>query len=334
MKGLFITDEGIKYLDFKLPNIKEGEVLVNIKACGICGSDIPRLLEGKTHFKPIIAGHEASGIVTKSNSNHFNCGDNVIIVPLISCMKCIHCLKGAYALCKNYKFIGSSRYGAMADYCIVPEQNLIKFNMSELNYVKAACIEPITVGIHAIERIPQMDNTKDIIVFGCGTIGLFLIQSLLALGYKNIIAIENNPNKLEIAKSLGIKSALLSTDLTTNIQGTYLFETTGISDIQSIITRYCSDRGYIVLIGTAHKEVIVNPKDFELILRKELFITGSWMSYSSPFPGDEWNLALKLLKENKINTDVMISNKVKMIDVIKTIENRNSNTLKIMIIND
>ena len=124
---LFATDD-IRYVDTDLPEVTSGSVRVKVKACGICGSDIPRVLKGTVHSFPLILGHEFSGVIdaVADDVNAFVPGDHVCGIPLIPCFQCEDCKNGNYSLCKHYSFIGSRQAGAIAEYVTVPAGNILK----------------------------------------------------------------------------------------------------------------------------------------------------------------------------------------------------------------
>lgn len=115
----------VKIQEIEMPEIKDEDVLVQVKYSGVCGSDIPRLFNNGARFYPIILGHEFSGIVTKVGSKVENIvvGDKVAVAPLEPCMKCSDCIKGHFSQCKHYSFIGSRKQGAWAEYVAVPAKN-------------------------------------------------------------------------------------------------------------------------------------------------------------------------------------------------------------------
>ena len=127
MKALKVYENAIlKVEDVKEPVVGDNEVKIQVKACGVCGSDIPRIFNHSAHYYPITLGHEFSGVITSVGEKvkNLTVGDHVAGIPLIPCMKCSDCTNGNYSLCKNYSFIGSRRDGAMAEFVVVPENNV------------------------------------------------------------------------------------------------------------------------------------------------------------------------------------------------------------------
>ncbi len=124
--GVVHAKNDIRYEEIEKPVPQENEVLIKVKYTGICGSDIPRVNGDACHYYPNVLGHEFSGIVEQVGENvkSLKTGDRVAGVPLLPCMECEDCQKGNYSLCKNYKFVGSSKFGSFAEYVVVPEKNL------------------------------------------------------------------------------------------------------------------------------------------------------------------------------------------------------------------
>lgn len=343
MKALLV--EGVKelvYKDVSIPQIKENEVLIKVHACGICGSDIPRVTEGGVHSYPIIIGHEFSGEITELGTQVKNVkkGDRVTAAPLIPCYTCDNCAKGKPAMCMNYSFIGSRQNGAMAEYVVVPARNVVPI-ADNVSYEQAACIEPITVAIHGIERVKQLDSGKSAIVYGCGTIGILTLQCLKAKGIEQVYVIDIDETKLTLAKKLGAYKTINSgkVDVSAYFEEhgkvDYAFETAGVNALQTQILTLVKKNGHVVYIGTAQRDITIPASTFELILRGELNITGSWMSYSAPFPGNEWTAAVEYLKSGKVKVDEIITHTFPLAagyEAFAALLEKEKKTLKVMYI--
>ena len=170
MKAWVLEDIGnIKYKEVLKPQISENEVLVQVKAAGICGSDIPRIYQTGAHQMPLIPGHEFSGQVVQTGENADVKWQNkrVGIFPLIPCHNCVACQKGQYELCRNYSYLGSRRDGGFAEYVAVPECNLIELP-ENVSYEEAAMLEPMSVACHALRRV-KVSPDDTVAVCGLGT---------------------------------------------------------------------------------------------------------------------------------------------------------------------
>jgi len=340
MKALVVHGpRDLRLEECKVEDIKDDEVLINVKACGICGSDLPRALDGKVHSAPIILGHEFSGDVVKIGKNVKNVriGDRVTATPLLPCGKCYYCKVGKPAMCESYSFLGSRLNGAMAEYVVVKAQNVIKLP-KEVDYISGAMVEPLTVAIHGIERI-RISNADTAIIFGAGTIGLLTLQSLKAIGVGKVYVVDIVDKKLELAKKLCADEVINSMKIDLdkyfkiNPKPTIAFETSGVAIAQRQCIEVVSKLGKVVYLGTATKTLELPPDSFEKILRGELEVTGSWMSYSAPYPGYEWETAVRFLKEGKVKVKSLVTNIYTLKDGItafETMRDKDSGSIKVI----
>lgn len=314
MKALVLdSKESFTVKEIEKPPITEGQVLVKVSYVGVCGSDLARYFDGKVHSYPIVLGHEFSGVVEQVGDQvrSLKKGDRVAIAPLVPCEKCENCDRGKPALCEQYSFVGSRQQGAMAEYVAVNEKNILVLP-DEVSSEEAALIEPLTVAIHGIERI-QFNAGANVVVFGAGTIGVMTLLALKARGAGNVTVIDINDEKLQMAQELGASYTINSLQVnlneyfTTHPKPEVVIETAGVSQTQVQSVEIVEKLGKVVYIGTATKDVVFPPKVFERILRGEIEITGSWMSYSAPFPGFEWKAALQYIKEGVIDVKPLIN---------------------------
>jgi len=310
----------IRIVEIPTPRPSPGEVIVRIRACGICGSDLPRVFGDGAHFYPVVIGHEAAGEVVEVGPEVSGVkeGDKVAIAPLVPCMKCDNCLRGGYSLCKQYSFIGSRRQGCMAEYVAVPAMCLLKIP-ADLSFEEAAMVEPATVPLHGLLKCGTLGGRR-VAVLGTGTIGLLAVQWAKFLGASEVVAVDINERKLEMAHALGadilVNPARIGESLVqavTSISGRegydLVVETAGIPVTQVQAVEVAANGGTVLYVGTAHKEVQFPADVFEKIIRKELTLLGSWMSYSPPFPGREWSLAIRALSDGRIKIGGMITHK-------------------------
>ncbi|NLI60117.1 MAG: galactitol-1-phosphate 5-dehydrogenase [Clostridiales bacterium] len=313
--------EDIRIEEVDRPKIGDDEVLVRVRATGVCGSDMPRVLGTGAHYYPIILGHEFSGQVAEIGSKVSNVavGDKVSGAPLMPCHKCIDCSKGHYSQCKNYSFIGSRTSGSWAEYVKMPAINAVKLP-DELGFVEGAFLEPITVALHGL-FVMDFKGGTDLAIVGMGTIGLLTLQCAKALGAKNIYAFDIDDEKLDIAKEYGAHACINTGKQgfkdeiwkATNDRGfEQVIETAGVEFTEKLSLEIASNKGNVMFIGTPSKPISLEPREFEYINRKELTVRGSWMSYSAPFPGKEWELAAYYLNREQIKVDRLIDRKIGM----------------------
>lgn len=311
----------IQYMENNEPQVKAGEVKVAVSYCGICGSDIPRVLKGACHSFPQVLGHEFSGIVTEvaENVKSLTIGDHVVGVPLVPCHQCEDCRNGNFSLCKHYSFVGSRQQGAMAEYVVVPESNVYKIDKRVPMHL-AALFEPSTVALHGILINNFHPTSADhVVVIGAGTIALFTLQWCKILGAKQITAVIRNKSREEIVRKYGANDVVSSLDegyldaalaITGGKGYAYVLDAAGTGDTIKTSLKLAANKANVCLIGTPTSPVEFSVKEWELINRKEMLLTGSWMSYSAPWPGEEWRLTAECMANGslKIDDDMIYAN--------------------------
>lgn len=301
----------IRYEEVDKPVLKPGEVLIAVKACGICGSDIPRYISDAAHFYPIVLGHEFSGVIEKKGEavpDNIQIGTRASVAPLLPCHECESCQKGNHSLCKNYQFIGSRVNGALADYVAVPYKNIVTFS-DNVSFEEGAFFEPATIALHGL-KCANYCAGKTVAVLGIGTIGVFTIQWAKILGARKLVVFDIDDKRLELAKKLGadegyntLNENFLDKALTSTNGFDYVFETAGNQITMNYSFKLAGNKSSVCFIGTSSKDLQFPWRDFELMNRKEFKLTGSWMGYSAPFPGDEWELTSEYFNNGQLIID-------------------------------
>ncbi len=302
----------IRYEGIDKPKASSGMVLIKVKYTGICGSDVPRVNGDACHYFPNVLGHEFSGVVEEVGEGvtSLKPGDRVAGIPLIPCMKCEDCQKGNYSLCKHYSFIGSREYGSFAEYVAVPEKNAVKFD-DEVSFEKGAFFEPATVALHGIRRV-DFKGGKTVAILGGGTIGMLAMQWARIFGAKRVVVFDILEERLELAKRLGADEGINSgkedymdevNKITEGRGFDYVYETAGNTITMKMAFRLAANKAQVCFIGTPAKDLSFSVEEWENINRKEFYLTGSWMSYSAPFPGDEWELTAHYFRTGELKLD-------------------------------
>ena len=219
MKALTLTAYNqFEFSDAPDPEIEENEVLISVKACGICGSDIHGM-DGSSGRRqpPIIMGHEASGEIVAVGSavSEWKAGDRVTFDSTVYCGKCESCRSGQVNLCPDRNVLGVScddyrRHGAFAELVKVPEHILYSIP-KEVSYDQAAFAEPVSIALHGVNRVPLNPGDSAVVV-GTGLIGLLVVQALKAKGAGTVIAVDIDEKRLALAKELGADHTLISGD--------------------------------------------------------------------------------------------------------------------------
>ncbi|MCI9390145.1 MAG: galactitol-1-phosphate 5-dehydrogenase [Lachnospiraceae bacterium] len=310
--GVVHAREDIRYEEIEKPVPKEGQVLIKVKYTGICGSDVPRVNGDACHFFPNVLGHEFSGTVEELGEGvtSLKPGDRVAGVPLVPCMKCEDCQKGNYSLCRHYSFIGSREFGSFAEYVVVPEANAVKFS-PDVSFEQGAFFEPATVALHGLERL-QYTGGKTVAILGGGTIGMFVMQWAKIFGAKEAVVFDIAPERLELGRRLGATAGIntLEADfmeqamkLTDQKGFDYVYETAGNTITMKMAFALAANKAGVCFVGTPTKELSFTVDEWENMNRKEFNLTGSWMSYSAPFPGHEWELTSHYFQTGALKFD-------------------------------
>ena len=221
MKAMLLVDKRRlqEIIDMPIPgNSAPDELLIRIKACGICGSDVHGY-DGSTgrRIPPIVMGHEASGIVEKTGASvrDFKPGDRVTFDSTIWCGACQYCRSGRINLCDNRRVLGVStpeyrQHGCFAEFVAIPARIACKLP-DNVSFEHAAMTEPLSIAVHAVSRAPNILG-KSAVVIGAGMIGQLLIQTLRTAGVAALIATDVDSAKLEIARIAGADHALNARD--------------------------------------------------------------------------------------------------------------------------
>lgn len=321
MKALLLTEyKHLELADIPTPEIGPDDLLVQVKACGICGSDIHGW-DGSSgrRIPPLVMGHEAAGVVSAVGENvtGFAVGDRVTFDSMVSCGKCHFCLEGRPNLCDDRMVLGVScgdyrRYGAFAEYISVPAR--ITFPIpDELPFAHAALIEAVSVAVHAANRTPvKMGDTA--VVVGSGMIGLLVIQAIRLAGCSNVIAVDLSDEKLKVAKQLGADVTLNASkddvvarvkELTSGRGADVALEVVGATaTVQSAIE--CTRKGGSVTIVGNLAPTVEFP--LQSVVTRELNIFGSCAS------SREYPACIDLLARGAIRVEEMISAKAPLED--------------------
>lgn len=314
---------GIGQLDFMevaKPVLKAGEVLVEVKAAGVCGSDIPRIFVNGTYHFPTIPGHEFSGIVREVYDETMRklVGKRVGVFPLIPCLECASCKEKKFEMCMHYDYLGSRRDGGFAEFAAVPARNIIELP-NEVSFETAAMLEPASVGIHALQRI-DVSKVKSAAVFGPGTIGLLTAQWLRILGVPDIYIVGTNNGQRKMAAELCFEhfyncneiNAVERIEKETGNEGVDLaLECTGHGSVLHDCLKSAKRDGHVVVVGNPHGDMQIPRDVYWQILRKQLHLAGTWNSSFIPEHNeDDWTMTLKAITKGALQPEKQITHKL------------------------
>jgi L-iditol 2-dehydrogenase len=314
MKALVLREYmKLVYEEFDDPRPQPDEVIVEVKACGICGSDVHGY-DGSTgrRIPPVIMGHEASGVVVErgSSAGNWKVGDPVTFDSTVWCGECWHCNRGEINLCDNRRVLGVScdeyrRHGAFAQHVAIPHRILCRIP-DGVGFDRAALAEPLAVAYHAVAMARPLVGESAVVV-GAGMIGLMIIQVLKAAGVSPLVAADLDAGKLGRAKECGADDALDPSSPgflqevrdRTDGRGTDLaFEAVGVSAAVGTALSAVRKGGRVVLVGNVAPRV-----DFALqaAVTRQITVMGSCASQGEYAP------SLDLIVRNKVNVDSLIS---------------------------
>jgi len=215
MNALVLTEnKHLELLQRPKPVPGQGEVLVQVSACGICGSDVHGY-DGSSgrRVPPLVMGHEAAGTVAEAGAgvNRFRRGDRVTFDSTVYCGECRFCLRGAINLCDRREVLGVScgdyrRDGAFADYVVVPERIVYRLP-DTMRFEEAAMLEPVSVALHAV-AVSDLHGAETALVIGAGMIGLLTLQAARAAGCSRVFIADVDAARLELAKQMGATEGL------------------------------------------------------------------------------------------------------------------------------
>jgi L-iditol 2-dehydrogenase len=314
MKALVLKQYNeFAYQDAPAPEPAPQEVLVAVKACGICGSDVHGM-DGSTGRRrpPIIMGHEAAGVIERVGAavTGWTPGDRVTFDSTIYCGQCAYCRRGMVNLCDNRRVLGVScdtyrQDGAFAEFVAVPQHILYQLPAS-LPFEHAALVEPFAVALHAVGRGPAPAG-RAAVVAGAGMIGLAIVEALRQAGCKQIIAVDVADERLRLASALGATHVLNSArqdagrailDLTEGRGADLAFEAVGISETVALALNSLRKGGALILVGNVAPKI-----DFPLqaAVTRELTLYGSCASRG------EYPACLDLLGRGELKAAPLIS---------------------------
>jgi L-iditol 2-dehydrogenase len=313
MKALLLSSyRNLEMTNLPTPVPGPTEVLVQVAACGICGSDVHGY-DGSSgrRIPPLVMGHEAAGIVSVLGAavTGLSVGDRITFDSTVFCGACTNCLRGEINLCDQRRVLGvsCSDYrcsGAFAEYLVVP-QHIVHRLPDKMSFSDAAMLEAVSVALHAVS-LSTIAPGQSALVIGAGMIGLLTLQALRVAGCSQVFVADVDASRLQLATSLGAH-ALLATgaDLVTQISN--LTDGTGVDVAveavglnQTILTAIDCVRkgGTVTLVGNVSPEVIL---PLQKVVTRQIRLQGSCAS------AGEYPLAIELVARGKIQVKPLIT---------------------------
>ncbi|GAA4466095.1 galactitol-1-phosphate 5-dehydrogenase [Nibrella saemangeumensis] len=319
MKALVLTEyKHFEVQDVPKPSIYPDEVLVRVKAVGICGSDVHGM-DGSSgrRIPPLVMGHEASGIIAEVGEDvtDWHVGDRVTFDSTVYSLDDWYSRRGMYNLSDGREVLGVStpdfkRQGAFAEYVAVPQHILYKVP-DNVSFTQAALVEPVAVALHALSLTPMQVNDSAVVV-GAGMIGLFVIQALKIAGCGKIIALDLDNDRLALATKLGADVVMnpQETDVTVEVKALtsgrgadVAFEVVGIGSTVNMAIDCVRKGATITLVGNLTPRAEV---PLQAIVTRQLRLQGSCAI------NGEYEAALSLISSGKIDVEAILSAEVSL----------------------
>ena len=336
----------LRCVEIPIPQPGADEVLIKVKAVGICGSDPARVMEKGTYSFPTTIGHEFAGEISDVGADvqNWNVGDRVTIVPLVPCYECEYCQIGEYTLCDDYSYYGSREDGALADYIKVKQANLLRLP-ENVSFEEGACTDPCSVALHAVRK-GEIKPGYTVVVLGCGPIGHFTIEWAKICGAAEVIAVDVDEAKLAIAQQIG---ADLCIDASREDPVKVILEHTGGEGAECVVEMAGSQKtqeqailitkkmGTAVFCGISNKDLPLSKATVDGLLRKEIRIIGSWNSSFAELPVHDWKCSLRFMSQGQIQCQPLITHRFSLEeapDVFKRVYKREESFNKVLFLID
>lgn len=325
--GVFRGVRDIRVEDVADPQVSDGDLLVRVEACGICGSDLHTYTHGSFVEPGQIMGHEFAGEVVEVGENVTDVreGDRVTAVPLHACGRCPRCVEGKPHLCEVglAQSIAYGLPGAFAEYVKIPDA-VVNRNVfvlpDEIPSRDGAVIEPLAVGLHTAKLArPRPDEVA--VVIGLGSIGQNVVQGLHAAGVAHIVGVDVTDTRLQTAAEVGADTLLnaAETDVLAEVvkltgQGAYgvgaradiVVECSGVPKMLGQAVEMVRHGGKLLVTALYDDPV---PVDGTMIVQKELSLQGCF-AYHGEFP-----TAIELLRSNRAQVEPLISHEIPLDEI-------------------
>ncbi|GAB4517914.1 MAG: zinc-dependent alcohol dehydrogenase family protein [Anaerolineae bacterium] len=290
------------------------EVIVQVKSCGICGTDLHIYRNEYMSTFPLIPGHEFHGTVIEVGRDvtTLTIGQRVAVDPNLYCGKCHRCRNQQFNQCINLKAVGVTRNGGFAEFVNVPERACYPLP-DAMTSTQAAFIEPLACVVYALQRL-RVNPADRVLIVGAGPMGLLLVQALRHSGASLLAVLERQPHRLELAKQMGANAAVMAGPEQDAALRQYtedgfdvVIDATGVPAVIQNAFRYLRPRGQFLQFGVTPIGAKIEIEPYE-IFRNDWTIIGSFaLSYTFQ-PAIDW------LVNGVIDVSTLVSHTVPMDD--------------------
>lgn len=303
MKSAFISQPNhLEIVDLPMPEPGENEVLIQVMACGICGTDIHIFRGEYLGPYPVVPGHEFSGVVAQVGRgvSRFKEGDRVAVEPNISCDNCANCLNNRQNFCLNWQAVGVTRPGGMAQYVLAPEKAV--FDIGGLSFEQGAFMEPLSCVLHGMERLGA-ELADRILILGAGPIGCLILQTARNQGAAELAIVDKNRSRAEAARAYGADQVLHNLDDLPSDYYDAVIDATGSISVMERTLDFVRPGGKVLWFGVPPSGQPMRLEPFK-VFRKGLTVLSSFTSVRNSFQ------ALDLLKSGRISITGLVSHRL------------------------
>ncbi|MEO8970104.1 MAG: alcohol dehydrogenase catalytic domain-containing protein [Ktedonobacteraceae bacterium] len=316
---IYYSYDDIRLEKSPIPTITSQELLVKVHGCGLCGSDILKIVQQTP--PPVTLGHELTGTIVEQGHSvtAFEVGQRVVVAHHVPCGNCHYCHHGNYSMCAAFKSSNIDPCG-FADYIRVPAEHVRHTTLSlpdSLSAEAGSFTEPLACCVRAVKRTPLLDGDS-VIVIGLGSIGLLMVQAIKAFGmdtgqHIRVYGVDLFPERLQLACDLGAEAAWLASDDGQRLRALLTSNTEGRGADAAIIT-VAGTRPFMQAVAAVRKGGTINifaahsgavPINLETLYQQELTITSTYSS--SP---DELRTALDWLSSGRVRVTHLISHRL------------------------
>lgn len=321
----YYGDREIRIDEVAAPSPGPGEVLVDVSACGICGSDLHLWAHGGAYSAehlPTIMGHEAGGVVAEVGEgvDDVEVGTEVVVNPLVACGECWCCAEANYNLCRNLTVVGAQRPGAYAESVVAPAGNVVPLPEG-ITPAMAAVAEPVTVAYHGLLTSPLRPGHSALVV-GTGPIGLGLVQLARAAGADPVYASGHREARRELAREFGADVVVdpreeepgerIRADLGRGVD--VAFEVAGNESALNDAIKATKPSGHATLLGVFGGEVSIDPMD---LVNDERSVNASAAYETGPLADRDFGAVLGMAAAGEVDLEALVSSRIDLGDILE-----------------
>lgn len=340
--AIYFGPEDIRIEEREKPRCQEGEILLRVWACAICGTDVRIYYQGqKNVVPPQVIGHEIAGTIEDFGEkvSGYERGERVILVTPVGCNQCEFCRQGRHNLCLDFKALGYHYPGGFSEYMIIPAEavrqgNIIKIP-SSLPFEEASLVEPLSCCLNGQEYL-KIKTGDTVVIFGAGPIGCMHVELAKSQGAKKIILVDISEERLSLAKRFSVDTFINSREenvtakvlsLTHNSGADVVIVACSAPPAQEESLRLVKKRGRISFFAGLPRDKPTISLDSNIIHYKEVSLFGAFASFKR-----QYEKALSLVSSGKIEMEKFITGTISLDELVQGMElTRSGRGLKVVV---